>query len=126
MKSARLLLFAFLAGFACFILIACLTRKQNEARMRAELHMLDAIKNGVSVYLERGSELPASWIVLSNAVKWDLVAGISEYNKLPPPTEGYTVLSQSMTGKDHYGTIFLVGSKPFRRSGFDRTRKMVP
>src|SRR5436190_481464 len=80
------------SGLAVYVLLVRPVRVSEEKKRRAELHLLNTIQGQIQAHLDSGGELPASWAGLSNAVDWKLVAGICEYNQLPPPEELYTLL----------------------------------
>jgi hypothetical protein len=94
----------------CFLLLS--NRAVEEKQRRAELHFLNVIQGQIYSHLvDSGGQLPTDWTSLSNAVNWKMVAGICEYNHLPPPTELYTVLPQPIDFDSYHRSIFLVRSK---------------
>lgn len=107
------------AGFAlllsCVIVAINVTKEKAEKRIRAELHMIDMIKAGIVDHLDTGGRLPTNWLGVSNVVNWEFVSQMSQNDFIPPATELYTVLGQSVTGSHHFGAVFLVRSKPHKR-----------
>jgi hypothetical protein len=116
MKRAMLIYAAALALLlSCLAVAINITRTKAEKRIRAELHMIDMIKAGVIDHLDSGGRLPTNWLGVSNVVDWDFVSRMSQDDFIPPATKLYTVLSQSVSGKQHFGVVFLVRSKPYKR-----------
>lgn len=113
----RVRLWSLLIGAAlvlvCLVVVSA-TREREEKRRRAEIHMLKTIQGGIRSHLDAGGQLPTNLVALSNSVNWQLVVDISKHNKLPPPTECYTVLQEPIFYSDYQrtGFIFLVRSKP--------------
>lgn len=91
--------------------------ERERMRTRAELHLLNTIKAGVSQHLYAGGELPTNWLSLSNAVDWELAVSICERYHLPPPTELYTVLRKPVDLDNYFHSVFLVRTKPCNQPG---------
>jgi hypothetical protein len=93
-----------------------------EKSRRAELHLLNTIQGMLHSHLDAGGPLPTNWASLSNAVNWELLARICEYNHLPPPTELYTVLPRPIDLNPYHRSVFLVRTEPRRWPAQERGR----
>jgi hypothetical protein len=76
--------------------------------------MLDFVGFGVAEHLNRGGQIPADWLDLSNAVTRSLGVGDSQTSRVPFIAERYTVLARPVAFSNalYRGSIFLVRSKP--------------
>jgi len=115
MKRLTWVLLGFVAVTFIFFAIIKPTAERTEARERARLYLLDAIKTSVSLSLEYGGQLPTNWITISNSTNWNLVVEIYKYNNLPPPMESYTVLAKPVTNPVIGGRYFLLASEASKR-----------
>jgi hypothetical protein len=114
MKNLKWFLVAAFILFCLYMAIIVPAEERSEKHRRAELFLLDAIKTGVSLHLDKGGQLPTNWMTLSNLMDWSWVMHACEYNHLPPPTESYVVLAHPVTNTDTGGLCFLLSSQPTR------------
>jgi hypothetical protein len=111
-KICYILISVYLVGGYLAVVIPA--REREQLRNRAELHMLNTLKAGVSKMRYAGEPLPTNWASLSNSAElFDKVRGVCEYNHLPPPDEMYTILARKVINPlREGGFVFVVRSKP--------------
>jgi len=121
-KTRLLLVTIFL--ICAYLTVIIPAEKRERLRNRAELHMLDTLKAGVSNTRYAGEPLPTNWAILSNSVElFGLARNICEHYHLPPPDEMYTILARKVINPGREGGfVFVVQSKPCKWGGNGRGR----